>query len=192
MNDSFRSLAEGWRVLRGLRPLTMEALAIPVALALLLLVGATLLWVSPNRFTPPATWMVVVVLLFTTSFHELAHVLCTPHIGLSEQTIIGVWPERLMMYTHYEGPLSRGRYLLILLGPLTALSGLPLTLIALLNPVWPGSPVLAALAWLAWLNSAISCVDVIMALRVLRHIPSGAIIREQGWTLYWKPTARTS
>jgi hypothetical protein len=46
--------------------------------------------------------------------HELIHAMVHPHGGKSDTTILGLWPSRLLFYAHYDGELTRYRFIAIL------------------------------------------------------------------------------
>ena len=83
-------------------------------------------------------------------------------------------------YAHYEGELSRNRFVAILLLPIIILSLLPMLLAIGLQS--------ASYAWAfaSSLNALFACVDVFGAAMVLCQVPRGATLRNQGWRTYWK------
>ncbi|MFO0898325.1 MAG: DUF3267 domain-containing protein [Pirellulales bacterium] len=94
------------------------------------------------------------------------------------------WPSRLLFYAHYCGPLSRDRFLAVLVMPLLVITGLPLLLAALgWLPAW-STPVLASFS--IW-NALFACGDMVGLLLILAQIPRRAIVQNQGWRTYWKP-----
>src|ERR1017187_2655858 len=116
--------------------------------------------------------------------HELAHAVVHPAAGCSPQSIIGFWPKCGAFYAHYDGELSRNRFLAIALMPWFAISILPLLVSAALK---------ATSAWLAFVssfNALIACGDVFAAGVVLFQIPANAALRNQGWRTYWREHER--
>ena len=112
--------------------------------------------------------------------HELVHTAAHPFVGLSPRSIVGIWPSRLIGFAHYDGELSRNRFVTILLMPLVTITVLPLLLAAVIHTVsvW--------VAFASVLNALASAVDVLGAAMVLCQIPPNAILRNQGWRTYWK------
>lgn len=103
--------------------------------------------------------------------HELVHVLAAPSFGLTDRSVIGLWPAGGVAYSHYDGEMSRGRWLAVLLMPFLALSVLPLGVAAVSG--W-NSPYLAALSLV---NAVGSYVDLYNAGYILFKVPAGACVR---------------
>lgn len=172
-----------WRSLREPGPIAMQFIALPIGIA----AGAimVLFWarLTPPRqslsFTPfsiAATFVVVIPV------HELIHALVHPASGRSRNSIVGVWPSRFLFYAHYDGELTRNRFLAILLMPFLVISVAPALFAHAFLDVAP--------AWLAFasiLNALLACGDLLGVLLVAFQVPRAATIRNQGWRTYWKP-----
>ncbi len=115
--------------------------------------------------------------------HELLHAVWFPGGWRSADTVIGL---RLpFAYAHTFRPFSKTRAMLIAVTPLLALTVLPILIDALL-PNW-NMPILLLLLVLA--NGA-GCSGDLLALFLWARLPSGAIIRNQGWKSWYRPPAR--
>jgi hypothetical protein len=136
-----------------------------------------------QMFVVPRTTTVFLILACFAALiivHELVHTAVHPMKGSSPQSFLGFWPSKILFYTHYDGELSRNRFVVILLAPLLVISFAPLLLAALFQ--W-GS------GWIAFasiLNALMACGDIFGATLLLIQVPASAITRNQGWKTYWK------
>ena len=112
--------------------------------------------------------------------HELLHAVVYPMSVGSSQTTVGFWPSGMMCYAHYDGELTRNRFLAVLLMPLIIISFVPL-LVAAVAQVTSG--------WVAFIsvfNVFGACGDVLIAGMVLFKIPATGIVCDQGGRFYWR------
>ena len=115
--DGFEPEQEGWSAMREPDPGVLQMIAIPVmvvavgAVGGLLRAGAAL---DLGAFTPLRLLAVLVLLV---PVHELAHAAVHPGAGLSDRTVVGFWPARLVFFAHYEGSMSRNRFLAVFAAP---------------------------------------------------------------------------
>ena len=114
------------------------------------------------------------------AFHELLHAAVFPGWWLSPRTLIGVWPSKGMFYAHYEGPLSRNRFLLVLLTPLAVLSVLPWLAEAIFQTGWALLPVISVV------NAMAAGGDIFAAALIAWQVPAGATMQNQGWRSWWR------
>jgi len=140
-------------------------------------------WAAKGAFAVFAGWgltaLIFVVLLLAAALplavyfltHELIHVLASPSFGLTDRSVIGLWPAGGVAYSHYDGERSRERWILMLLMPFLVLSVLPFAVAALSG--W-NSPFLAALSLV---NVVGSYVDLYNAGYVFWKVPAGAFVR---------------
>ena len=196
-NPTFHPEAEDWRSIREPGPIAIQILAIPVAVLLMILTGWLFWQFLPSKFifeemAPYHLELTIVVLFLLLPVHELLHALCHPGFGFSNQTVLGVWPSKLLLYAHYEGALSRNRFLVIVLSPLIGLTLIPLVILALLSSYTPSLNVIVNLGCLAFVNAASASGDVIAFFAVLLQIPASGVIQNQGWRTFWKPVAELS
>lgn len=70
-------------------------------------------------------WIIVPVLLITVLTHELLHLIWHPGGGLSDQSKVILWPQKVQFGVYYEGFMARSRWLVMRLSPLVGLSLLP-------------------------------------------------------------------
>ncbi len=188
--------AEGWLAIREPGPWALQLMAVPGAVILLLLSGGLLYLVFPRELFATQSldttisipgWLVLTILILLIPIHELFHAVCHPGWGFSSNSVIGIWLSKGLFYAHYEGPMSRNRFLLIFAMPYIVLSLLPIPLIAV--AVVLGWSLVAALvlAFLSLLAAAIACGDLVGFLLIVFQIPGSAIVRNKGWKTYWKP-----
>lgn len=100
--------------------------------------------------------------------------------GRSPHSILGFWPSRVLFYAHYDGEMTRNRFIAILLMPFVVISVVPL-LVSAVAQVTSG--------WVAYIsafNALLACGDMLGAGMVVFQIPATAIVRNQGWRTYWR------
>lgn len=131
-------------------------------------------WSSFSFFGFVITFVVLLIV------HELVHALFNPDKGISNRTIFGFWPSKMVFYAHYEGERTRENFLLCLIAPFFLLSVLPLVIGVIfdIDYVW--------LSVFIILNAFSSSVDVFGFFSVSCSIPKGSIVRNKGWYTYWK------
>jgi len=172
-----------WRPLREPTPWVMQLVALPIAIAVALIVA--LLWSQMMLMRQIEAILSIPFILFSFAgivvIHELIHALVHPMAGRSPHSILGIWPSRVLFYAHYDGELRRNRFVGILLMPLVIISLVPLILAAL--KLIPAS---GSLAYISILNASVACGDVLGAGITLFQVPTDAIVRNQSWRTYWK------
>lgn len=179
-DPAFDPESEGWRAIREPDPVWMQLFALPVlavtALVLYLVLSRGL-EITPGQLMGwlPVSFLVVIPL------HELIHAFANPAFGLTPSTYVGMWPERLLFYAHYEGELTRGHFLWILAAPTLFLTILPLALCVARG--WSSLPLVA----LAVANGLSAAGDLFGIILVFWQIPRGVLVRNKGWRSYWKP-----
>lgn len=192
-NPDFDPQADGWSSIREPGPFLLQILAIPVALVTLALLGGLFALAFPpgsSVGSPPSIsfslWTLAFILIFLIPVHEMIHAFCTPQMGFTDHTLIGIWPAKLLFYAYYDGPMSRSRFLITFLGPFVILSLLPIAGIALGRWYPLPNEVAFHLMLLSFLNGAAASGDLIGFVLVLFQIPSTATVRNFGWRTFWK------
>jgi len=133
--------------------------AIPIAIAIAMVLGAIALLIA---------------------VHELLHAAVYPGGWLSRRTIIGMWLSKGLFYAHYDGSLSRNRFVLTLLTPFLVLTlGIWLAEVVL-RTGWGPLP-----AW-SVLNAMFAGGDILATGMVVWQLPSRAEVRNQGWNTWWR------
>jgi hypothetical protein len=156
-----------------------------------LLILAWMAWtpVDEISITLKTIWDLVLVAVVVVAFigtHELLHCLRHPGCGFLSQSIIGLVPAHCMPYAAYIGGMNRGRFVICMLLPLLTLSVLPLlvcVVAALLPPTWPLA--------VSVLNALGSAGDIVILFSVLARVPSGAMLRDDGWGMSWAVPSQT-
>ncbi len=171
-----------WKSLRELSPWLAQLIGFPIGLVTALLLLACWLVLTPLRDAPPTMtlWLYLVLCVGAPVVHELIHAATHPMAGLSRHSIIGFWPSCGLAYAHYDGELSRNRFLAMVLMSLFVMSILPLLVAVAIR---------SSSSWVAFIscyNALLACVDLLVASRVLYQIPASATMRNQGWKTYWK------
>lgn len=111
--------------------------------------------------------------------HELIHAAAHPMSGRSSHSIVGFEPSA-GFYGHYDGEMTRNRFVAILLMPLVVISFVPLLVAAVAQ---------VASGWVAFIsafNALCACADILDVGLVLFQIPATAIVRQQGRRTYWR------
>ena len=194
---NFHPEREGWTRLREPGPLAIQLIALPAAFGALLVNGTLLARVVPGGLSAvlaavlglPA-WVWLVVLLAAFPAHEALHVVLHPDGGLSERSVIGVWPSKAVFYANYEAAMTRNRQLLVLAGPYVGLALLPIGLQALgAASGWDANGI-AMLRMLSLVGAVLASGDLIGLALLAAQAPAGAVVRNQGWRTYWRVAAR--
>jgi hypothetical protein len=155
-------------------------------------VAAALLALGWAKLTPlgfehlgmpsPGTWALMLpAFALLVLVHELLHAVVHPGLGWSRDTVIGWWPQHGLFYAHYHGELGRNRFVILGLLPLLVISVVPLLAAAWFDIASPWA------AGISVLNGLLACGDMFAAAMILRQVPPGGIIRNQGWRSYWRP-----
>jgi hypothetical protein len=195
-DDGFHPEAQGWSDLHEPRPLILTFLAVPAGI---LLMGTTIYAIS-------LTWegglqaiiqevleqsgldpflVFLIVLIFSIPIHESIHLFIHPQSGRSNKSILGLWLSRGMFYAHYEGAVSRNRFLSILAVPYLVLAWSPVIILALLSSSVPIEYVVI-LVLVALVNSVLGAGDVFGFCLMVSQVPASACVKNKGWKLYWK------
>jgi hypothetical protein len=161
--------------------------AIPIALVTLILLAVLWAALTPiihevDELTfPLPVGNFLLCLSGVIIVHEMLHALAHPGLGVSADSVIGLWPSRMFTYTIYTSELSKRRCFSILIVPFVTISIVPLviTVVTRTSSIW--------VAYISLLNGFLSCGDLLAAFMTLRQFPDGAVIRTKGWSTYWRP-----
>jgi hypothetical protein len=184
----FQPEEQGWNSLREPSAAMFQLYAVPFAFLNLAVLAA--LWHLVPEFKPGGGKAAVIGLLLTLLFfipvHELLHALVAPGNGRSEKTLIGVWPQKLVFYAHYDGAMPRNRFLLVFATPFIVLSLLPVGVAFIWLQAGGDGAVPFVLQILSFLNGLAACGDALGFLMIWHQVPARAMVRNQGWKTYWK------
>jgi Putative zincin peptidase len=171
-----------WRSLREPSPWLANLLSLPIGIVAAAVVAVLWFLVTPLRDVTPAIFLPAFLLSFAgiVVVHELIHALVNPTAGRSPHSILGLWPAGGFFYAHYDGELSRNRFVAILLMPLLIISIVPL-LVSAVTQVSSGWA-----AFVSVFNAFLACVDMLQAGLVLFQIPATRIARQKSWRTYWR------
>jgi hypothetical protein len=175
---------EPWHGLQEPSPWHAQLWAIPVAVSAVLGVSLLWTWLVPLqtldfRFLLSSV-DVLLLCLGIVVLHEVLHAAVHPRSGWSPQSILGFWPSRVTFYAHYDGELSRTRFLAMLLLPFVVLTLIPV-LVAAVTPM-----AFARIVFVSTVHAALAAVDLLGAGIILQQVPAGAIVRNHGWRTYWR------
>ena len=192
-SKDFHPEQEGWSPIREPGPIAVQFLAVPIALVTLFLLLILFALALPGQVRRLEALMInlpilssLLILIMLIPVHEIIHAFFTPGFGLTRQTLIGVWPSKLLFFAYYEDAMPRNHFLLVFLGPFLVLSLLPVGIAALsgLVPIQPG--LLTSLILLSIFNGVAASGDLLGFVLVLIQIPARAQVRNKGWRTYWK------
>ena len=137
-----------------------------------------------RKYVADVSWLTVILLLIPLiPIHELFHASLFPGGLMSQRVTIGFHPKVLGFYAHYDGMMSRGRYVLIAAGPFLLLTVIPLTVVTIF---------LVRCAYLAEIilaNGLLSAVDILTIILVIRQIPRHSLLINKGMKTYWMQAA---
>lgn len=173
---------ETWKALREPSPWIFQLLALPIGIGSGLLILFLWWYLTPLSAGNGDMSLSIFLLNFAgiVIVHELIHALIHPGNGRHHASILGLWPTKILFYAHYDGKLSRDRFIAILLMPLLVISVLPLLILAITQ---------TASGWLAFIssfNALLACGDILAAGMIWAQIPANATVRNQGWKTYWQ------
>jgi hypothetical protein len=167
-----------WRRMPEPTPWLMQVFALPLGLALALMLGVLWMTLTPlAQAPPPSVCTLFAALLAMVPAHEALHLVMHPRTG---DSIVGFWPARLLFYTHYRNQLPCRRFRAMLLTPLVVLSLLPLAVCALTATA---SVFLAAASVC---NVLFASGDLLAVGLLLAQVPATATLRNKGCRVYWK------
>jgi len=112
--------------------------------------------------------------------HEAIHLLGFPDYGLSYKTVIGIWPEAGSPYVQYTAPMSRNRFLFVLLLPFLILSVFPILFSC--NHV----RIIDQLSWISVLNCIGAGSDILIFIRIIYTVPPKSNVIESESSLLWQ------
>lgn len=136
---------------------------------------------------PSAPWgAILLALLLFIPLHELIHLLCHPRQGLSDQSILVLWPTKFHFGIYYDGCLSRTRWLLMRIAPFVVLSLIPAGLWAITQAVPFNHFIRTFMEVMIVVNGVGSGGDVVAMLLILFQVPHSALICFRGGRAFWK------
>ncbi len=188
-SPDFHPEEEGWQSLREPSPLVFQLWALPVAI--LNVVVLAILWKAlvpslPIKNGALAGIGVLIVLLSFILVHEIIHAVTAPGWGLSNHTLIGAWPQKFVFYAHYDGAMSRNRFILVFAMPFLLLSVVPILIAAFAARLTQDGTIPVILQFLVFINGLCACGDILGIAMFARQIPASAQVRNQGWRTFWK------
>lgn len=112
--------------------------------------------------------------------HEILHAVCFPDKGRTNKTYICAWPVKLAFYTHFDGEISRNRFIITLITPFLVLTLGPILIYFVLS--WAPAFVIS----LSVINGMSASVDLFGAALVGLQLPSSSILRNKGYKSWWR------
>jgi hypothetical protein len=178
--ESDFKLGESWKPMREPGPLLMQCFALPTgvgACAVFVMLWLHLTDVTKSPVARPLLLSLVLLAVFPV--HEFIHIAAHPGWGFSQHSIIGFWPSRMLAYAHYDGVLSRNRFIAILAMPLIVISvGLLLVCAVIGNAS-------VAVAFASCFNALGAGGDLSAIGMLIFQVPNRACVVNKGWRTYW-------
>jgi hypothetical protein len=180
-SHDFKPEEQGWVPLREPTPWIAQLMALPVAVITGLLLLFFWFFFTPlaQRVASPSGlvlgWIPITVIL-----HELMHALFHPGFGTTGESILGFWPQKLLLYAHYTGAVSRQRFVWILLAPFLVLSIFPLLVCMITEQAT------LSLFFVSLFNGLLACMDLLGTVLILIQVPYQAIARNKTWRTYYR------
>jgi len=170
-----------WKPLRAPSPRMEKLVFLPIGIVAAVVVAVLWFAITPLQDVTPTMSLPAFLVSFAgiVVVHEMLHAAVHPMSGRSPHSIVGFGPST-GFYAHYDGEMTRNRFVAILLMPLVVISFVPL-LVAAVAQVTSG--------WVAFIsafNALCACADILDAGLVLFQIPATAIVRQQGLRTYWR------
>jgi hypothetical protein len=193
---AFHPEVQGWSDIHEPDPFILNILAFPLGIVLFVVTIYAISFVWDGGFQaifegileqsgPDPFLIFLVLLVISIPVHELIHLLIHPQFGRSNKSIFGLWLSRGLFYAHYEGAVSRNRFLSILAAPYLVLCWVPVIILALLSNSIPIVYV-EILVLIALVNSIFPAGDIIGFIVLVSQIPSSACVKNKGYKSYWK------
>jgi hypothetical protein len=130
------------------------------------------LWLTPS-------WKAVALGLGFMLAHEFLHMAALP-ASTRQHATLGIYAQRAAAFVHFQGQLSRGRSLFLLILPFVALTVAPLL----------AAPSLGSFvdewSFVAVWNAFGSSADLMLAAAIVREVPKDAILIWGGAQVCWK------
>lgn len=185
-SDEFDLWCDGWTPLREYGLIKSQLYALPLLLLMILL---TYIFYEINHININNSFTIFVLLfVIIIPIHELIHGFFLPKSLLSNSVYFGFHLKTLAFYVHYEGSMTRNRFLLVLTAPLIVLSIIPMILIILIGL---NHNIIAIAAKLTLLNTLLSSIDILGALKIIKQVPKNADVRNKGFKTYWTKSNNT-
>jgi len=164
-------------------PVLLHVLAAPVAIALLVLSFLVCrAFVGPDEFRLDMVNMTLVywTIAILIPIHEFVHAISTPSWGMSDRTVVGFWPRKVLPYAIYTDALTRTQIIWFIVMPFLTLTVLPAIGMCILELDTP------ILYYCILINAGLSGGDIVQVPVFLSQVPRHAIIRNRGFESYWK------
>lgn len=168
----------------------VPSMSLPSAIAIAILSFLPGIFVSILFYLTPAekfllTVELVPLLLGTIlviPLHELLHMLAAPKFGLTNRTQWGLEPQIGFFVVHLD-PVSRGRWVVMMLTPFIFLTVLPLVATSF-------GYFSETLCVIATVNASLAILDLYSSLWLLRNIPRGSrLVADGRETLFLPPSS---
>jgi|SRR5579862_1310924 len=173
---------DGWTPLRQDGINKYVGLSVVLAVPICIAAYVDLDYIKPLiRSNPIMLALLLVCVVVMLPVHELVHIMVFQGWWKDQHVMMGIWPSK-GMWVCYDSPQPRNRLLVMSLAPLIALSLIPLGVLSLL----PIGPWTLFLNFISLLHVAACTGDIQTFSRVIRQVPSNAVIHNKGWQSYWR------
>ncbi len=143
---------------------------------------------SPSNEETIPWWIIFPVLLVCVVTHEFLHLIWHPGWGRSARSRVLIWPRKFQFGVHYDGFMTRSRWLVMRLSPLVGLTLIPTLFLLLAYPsdlsfFWQQFIVLVILV-----NSLSSGSDLVASIIVAHQVPAQGEIGIWNARACWRST----
>ena len=178
LDNNFNPQNEEWNSVKKYGLIKYQLFALPIAFGLAILIDLIYSILSINIFHSYISFIYAALLIIP--LHELSHSLLFPKSLISKDVLFGFYPKAFVFFTHYNGIITRNRFILILLAPFLILTVLPLIFIILTGNQN------VFLAKMVFINALSSSIDLLTVIKTIKEIPKNGFIRNKGFKSYWK------
>ncbi|CAM3713288.1 DUF3267 domain-containing protein [Marinicrinis lubricantis] len=177
-NEHFTPELEGWTRMDDGNILKDQLKALPIAL--MTVVVMTLIYRAYEIEMGDSLLVLLALFIIIVPLHEFIHAFFLPDSLRSDKVFFGLYPKGMAFYVHYEGGLSKTRFLVVMIAPFVILSIVPMIILIVFDLH------ISYIARMSVLNGLLACVDLLGFSTIVRKIPRNATIRNKGSKTYWK------
>jgi hypothetical protein len=182
--DAISREDSGWRLVGEPKPLNLQIMAVFVAACIALGICAIAsLFVGLEHVIGLSWPAVFLFILLIMPIHELLHAAGFEGGLMSRRVVFGVHPQSLGFYAHYDGPISRHRYIIVAALPFLVLTALPLGFVAGFRLDHD------SLTELIIASGLVSSLDVLTIGIILKETPGRSLLVNSGMKTYWRLVA---
>ncbi|HEY9062695.1 MAG TPA: metalloprotease family protein [Pseudobacteroides sp.] len=165
--------------------LVAQLIALPIGIFLIVFVYVLAIIITKfsgfsKSFSHPSEMIqYLIAMIIIIPIHEILHACVFPEGIKSKNTILGFWPKACAFYGHYDGEMSRNRFIIVFLLPLISLSVFPIIAMGI------SGYINTFVIRICLVNAFAACVDMLGVILFATQVPKNAVVRNLGWKSYW-------